>query len=569
VANDYFTATAIPSHTTARASDVNDRFTGVEAAFDLLPDPDVMKLAIKPTVVAGGSANALTVTNAQAVTAYTLGQEINFKAASTNTGPATVNVDGLGNKEIRRHDATALAAGDLISGRIYEAKYDGTYFQLMRVTATDLAAYTVAAAASAVAADASADAAALSQAAAAASAAAAAASAGSISSSNLMHLTGNETAAGTKTFSSAIVASAGITINGQTLSGLTAAGKSMAEAADAAAQRTALGLGSIATQASGSVAITGGSITGIADLAVADGGTGASTASAARTNLGLVIGTDVQAYDAELAAIAGLTSAADRLPYFTGSGTAALATFTSAGRALVDDVDASAQLTTLGFSTFGKTIIDDADGAAVRTTIGAAGSGAVTGSGLTMATARLLGRTTASSGAIEEISVSGFTLSGGVLSLPFAATVVSSTSVSLTTATPTSFTTPLATGGLVQSAVYRVTTRIQYTSSSTSTGLGIKVVKTGTINGISGTVRVYSNETVQNVHQVNSNNVGSAWSFANAAVTSTILVAEIDLIVDGVGASSPSIEIQAFNTGATGTIAAGSNSAVMTIERLS
>lgn len=87
------------------------------------------------------------------------------------------------------------------------------------------------------------------------------------------------------------------------------------------------------------------------DVAVAHGGTGASNAGDARTNLGLAIGTDVQAQNAILSDLAGLTQAADKLPYFDSSSTAATTTLSAFGRSLIDDADAAAGRTTLALGT--------------------------------------------------------------------------------------------------------------------------------------------------------------------------------------------------------------------------
>lgn len=232
MSNDYYNgAFSATDFTRARASQVENIDSNLVTAFGYLPSRATFGLVVKPVVSAGGTGNAITVTNATAVSSYSLGQRISFKATATNTGAATINVDGVGAVAIKSITGDDVGAGDIETGRVYDLVYDGAYFQLSSISTTDLTTQVTAAAASASAAAASASAASSSASAAAASASAASASASAAAAS----------AASIPTISSY--------------------GATLVDDANAAAARTTLGLGTIATATAPSGTVVGTSDT--------------------------------------------------------------------------------------------------------------------------------------------------------------------------------------------------------------------------------------------------------------------------------------------------------------------
>jgi|GEM_PF-3142991 len=76
-----------------------------------------------------GSANAY-VLSYPGVFSYSNGISFTFKANFANTATATINVNSLGTKTIKKHQGADLAADDIKSGQVVTLVYDGTNFQI-------------------------------------------------------------------------------------------------------------------------------------------------------------------------------------------------------------------------------------------------------------------------------------------------------------------------------------------------------------------------------------------------------------------------------------------------------
>ena len=84
-----------------------------------------------------GTANTYVIALTPAITAYAAGQEITFKAGAASTTASTLNVNTLGVKALKKLHDQDIASGDIETGSIVTAVYDGTNFQITSQLATE------------------------------------------------------------------------------------------------------------------------------------------------------------------------------------------------------------------------------------------------------------------------------------------------------------------------------------------------------------------------------------------------------------------------------------------------
>lgn len=106
----------------------------------LVTTPDVLTTVLTYDYQADSvGTDSYAITCTPAPTAYTTGMRFTFKAGTANTGAASLNVNSLGAKTIKKNYNSDLATGDILANQILEVVYDGTNFQMMSVPAQTIA----------------------------------------------------------------------------------------------------------------------------------------------------------------------------------------------------------------------------------------------------------------------------------------------------------------------------------------------------------------------------------------------------------------------------------------------
>ena len=131
-------ATVLATMTTDEAESGSEVLTNKATTFGTLndtlyPTTEAVYENFQPIWYAATSGtDTYTATLTPAPSAYFTGMKVQLKFGNTNTGAATINLNSLGAKALKKGvgGATALSASDLVTTKIYSAVYDGTNFQL-------------------------------------------------------------------------------------------------------------------------------------------------------------------------------------------------------------------------------------------------------------------------------------------------------------------------------------------------------------------------------------------------------------------------------------------------------
>ncbi len=133
-----FVSAVLAQYITDHADDALDN--GNVSTLLALLETAIRRQELNYVSAVGGSANVITATLAPvpANQAQLVGTPLRIRIATVNTGPVTLNVNGLGALAVVNNKGLALAAGDLIPDMVRDFMWDGTSYRLLSMVNSDL-----------------------------------------------------------------------------------------------------------------------------------------------------------------------------------------------------------------------------------------------------------------------------------------------------------------------------------------------------------------------------------------------------------------------------------------------